>query len=273
MTLVTAIADGAYLALSWSPSASGNSIGSFDTDRNIFGGLWLQAFVPFLQLTVIVALVRENKSSAAAAAAAAGGIEASQTASPAAATSTASEPPSRAGRFLRRPLLLWLGKISMSLYLVHHPVIYYTVWGHNCLRRGLCDAPINVPDVLDCGQEYGDGDGDGDGDDGKLETCRRERNDYERTLQVPFACIPIVVAVSLALATLLFHCVEEPCRRLLRSTRGGAATATATGRSADDAAANAANAAAKAKQEEFAAVDRTSSLLGAPLLGDGQGRT
>ena len=104
-------------------------------------------------------------------------------------------------------------------------------------------------------------------------SCRRERNDYERTLQVPFACIPIVVAVSLALATLLFHCVEEPCRRLLRSTRGGAATATATGRSADDAAAKAANAAAKAKQEEFAAVDRTSSLLGAPLLGDGQGRT
>jgi hypothetical protein len=109
----------------------------------------------------------------------------------------------------------------MSLYLVHHPVIYYVVWGHNCLARGLCGRPIHVPTEVECGATYG-GDDDGGGDDAKLEQCKHELHGYLRALVVPFWCIPIVIVVSISLAALLYHAVEEPGRRLLRAPKSPA---------------------------------------------------
>ena len=181
--LSTIVADGIYLILEREYPIHGGA-----SNNTIFGGLWLQAICPFLLLTVIVSLAREGRE---------GG--------------------SRVGKYLRRPVSRWLGKISMSLYLVHHPILYYVVWGHNCLKRGMCGEPINVPSELtDCSSKSK---GNGGKDDDAVATCRSERNDYFRTLTLPIECIPVVVVAALILATALFYAVEEPTRRCLRSKK------------------------------------------------------
>jgi len=148
------------------------------------GGLWLQAFAPFLQLTVVVALARD------------------------------SDPRGRAGRFLRHPRLLWLGQLSMSLYLVHHPVIYYVVWLHNCLgSRGLC-GPITVPTSTHCSDDHNAG-------TPAYEKCKHEVHGYLRAETVPMWAVPVVCAVAVPLAFLLFWYVEEPGRRALRAKASG----------------------------------------------------
>lgn len=86
----------------------------------LMGGLWLQAVVPFAQVTVLVALVRD------------GGF-------------------SKAGRFLRQKWLQWLGKISMAIYLVHFPVQWYLLFAHN---RGMplswADWPMCIRSLDGC---------------------------------------------------------------------------------------------------------------------------
>lgn len=54
---------------------------------------------------------------------------------------------SLASHALRTPLALWLGKISMNLYLVHLPLLYYLAWIMNGGINTTPDAP------LDCGSE------------------------------------------------------------------------------------------------------------------------
>ena len=53
---------------------------------------------------------------------------------------------SRASKALTTPLALWLGKISMNLYLVHVPVLYYVCWA---LHGGVNKPPA----TFDCGTE------------------------------------------------------------------------------------------------------------------------
>jgi peptidoglycan/LPS O-acetylase OafA/YrhL len=69
----------------------------------IFGSVWLQAAVPYGQLEIIVAFTRDNGQSLAS-------------------------------KAMRTPLSLWLGELSMSIYLVHYLVIRYLCWaitGHS----------------------------------------------------------------------------------------------------------------------------------------------
>jgi peptidoglycan/LPS O-acetylase OafA/YrhL len=146
--------------------AVANGIGLQNGIASILGGLWLQAIMPFVQLTVVVALTKDKASSLAS-------------------------------RFLRHPTLMWLGKVSMAIYLVHHPTIYYVVWFHNCYTRGVC-GPVDVPTA----------------DDGNDHVI----NAYLRDLTLPFWAVPIVVLISIPLAALLYYFVEEPGRKFLRSS-------------------------------------------------------
>ena len=145
--------------------ALGNGVGMVYGIANVLGGFWLQAIMPFVQLTVVVALTKDQ------------GL-------------------SRSSQFLRRPLLKWLGDVSMSLYLVHHPTIYYIVWAHNCNARGVCGA-IDVPTGNDDNDHTMDG--------------------YLRNETLPLWGVPVVIGLSLPLAALLYYCIENPGRKLLRS--------------------------------------------------------
>ena len=146
----------------------------FSEGGNIGGGLWLQALAPFLQLAVVVALTRDGARSMAS------GV-------------------------LRHPKLLWLGDISMAIYLVHHPTIFYFVWGaHGFL-------PVHPPATDDCKGEYGK-------NTTAFDKCQDETKDYLMGIKLPIEYLPAVVAASLVLAQLLYWFVEEPGRKALRSS-------------------------------------------------------
>jgi len=139
---------------------------------NICGGFWLQGINPFLQLTVVVALARDRGSSHAAA-------------------------------FLRKPLLVWLGGISMCIYLLHHPLIFYVVWGKNGWKKEAW------PSQFDCSDAYSS-------DDAIRSSCENEYRAFLKAELFPLWGLPIVFVSAIAGAWVLFHGVEEPCRKALR---------------------------------------------------------
>jgi peptidoglycan/LPS O-acetylase OafA/YrhL len=74
--------------------------------------------------------------------------------------------------FLSRPDIVWLGKISFALYLVHSPV----------------DSYLRTVDRMALGS---------------------------RLSEMPFLFCSIAIVIALISAALLFHCVEEPARRVI----------------------------------------------------------
>ncbi len=65
---------------------------------SIAAALWLQAIVPFAQLELLVALAQDRGNK------------------------------SMTRRLLRSSTMQWLGQLSMCIYLIHYPVIYYVLW-------------------------------------------------------------------------------------------------------------------------------------------------
>lgn len=143
---------------------------SGDVDSTILGAWWYQAIVPFLQLEIIVALTREKQE----------------------ATVTQ--------RLLRHPVLQWLGRISMCVYLIHWVLLYYLCW----LLEG---KPLNWPETYDCedGPEH--------------DECVDDIVHFQNARKIPMWGIPVVMVSSLIAAELLYLVVEAPARRLLRSSR------------------------------------------------------
>ena len=79
---------------------------------SILGAVWLQALVPFIQLSIIISLTRDNGES-------------------------------YASSILRSEILQWFGKISMCIYLVHFPVMRYACWILN-------GGKVKWPNEMDC---------------------------------------------------------------------------------------------------------------------------
>lgn len=128
----------------------------------LFGALFLQAVVPFAQLTVIVGLTRNSD-----------------------------QENNIAYRLLTTPLALWLGKLSMTIYLVHWILICYMTWiiyGHSLTWCNMFDKDADCDDFLEA----------------RL---------------MPVWAIPVVIAASLLLSTIIFYGFEEPCRKLLQSKK------------------------------------------------------
>lgn len=101
-------------------------------------------------------------------------------------------------KFLRHPFVQWLGELSMALYMVHWPCIFYACW----LVKG---SSISWPSTLDCSDKY-------DHDDALENSCQDEVDQFnqDRTLQYWF--IPIIPIVSIGLASFLYYFIEEPVR-------------------------------------------------------------
>ena len=123
--------------------------------------VWLQLIVAWPQLWVMIALTRDGGQS-------------------------------WASRFLRSNPLVWLGKISASLYLVHEVLLWYVVWA----TRG---QTLPMPDFTGC--RYPDG-------TPEKEACVVNIKAWlaKRSLE-PWA-IPIVIAVSFLGAAILFYGFE-----------------------------------------------------------------
>ena len=140
------------------------------SNPSIDGAVWLQAINPLAQLTLLVALVRDGGQSLAS-------------------------------RFLCHPALQWLGRISMSIYLIHYPVIDYLLWANN---RG---ASVKWPSSSSCGSHQAT-----DADD----HCSDEVKIFKQLRTLPIWLIPVIVVVTIVLAVGTFYFVEEPCREAWR---------------------------------------------------------
>lgn len=128
----------------------------------LFGAVFLQAIVPFAQLTVIVGLTRDCSES------------------------------NTAYRFLTHSVTLWLGKISMTIYLVHYLFISYIEWGvYHWKVLPYCDFMVKHPD------------------------CDEQAD----AMVMPVWGIPAVIAMTMVASPLIFYCFEEPLRRLLQAQK------------------------------------------------------
>jgi peptidoglycan/LPS O-acetylase OafA/YrhL len=132
------------------------------------GNLWFQMINNFAQLEVIVSLARLKGS-----------------------TTISS--------FLRHPIVLWLGELSMSLYMAHWPCIFYCCW----FVKG---STIDWPTTFDCSTEYKD-------DDAKEDSCTTTLNNFNADRSPPYWAIPVIPVVAVILAAGLYYLVEEPIRK------------------------------------------------------------
>lgn len=100
---------------------------------------------------------------------------------------------------LRHPILLWFGELSMALYMVHFPCIFYACW----IYQG---NTIDWPPSQDCSHDYAD-------DDGKQNSCQNDYDSWKDARTPQYWFLPIVASVAIGLATLLYYLVEEPVRK------------------------------------------------------------
>ena len=95
-------------------------------------------------------------------------------------------------RLLTMKCMVFLGRISYSLYLIHEVLIFYICW----INYGYRQRP-------DCDAESSD-------------ECAEKWNVYNDHGLMPLWCIPILWVVSFIVAILLNRFFEEPMRKWLR---------------------------------------------------------
>ena len=137
---------------------------------NTLGAVWLQAAVPYMQLTVIVGLCCD------------GGRSLSY-------------------RALTTALARFLGRISMTVYLIHYPVIFYLCWAANSGKRVL------YPESLDCSSSYSNTTSPA------YTACAAGLEAYKEALAMPDWGIVGVPAITVPLSIAAFYLFEEPVRR------------------------------------------------------------
>jgi len=129
------------------------------------GNLWLQLYLPISQITLIYGLTCEN-----------------------------SESPSTTTKILTTKFLLFFGKISYPLYLVHEPLIQYFAWMfHGALDRPTCEKDDDI--------------------------CQDKQDDYEDDRLIPLWSLPLVWLTAITIAILTHYFFEEPLRKYFKPAR------------------------------------------------------
>jgi hypothetical protein len=146
---------------------------ALNIEGGILGSVWFQAIVPFLQLEFIIALTRDVSEGAIIT------------------------------KFFNHPYNQWLGKISMSIYLIHMPVLYYLCWALNNGKK----------------LEWPESDCTDDDVSENVSDCEDQWENLTRKTTIPSWGIPIVVSVSMVLAVFIYYVIEEPGRKLLRAKK------------------------------------------------------
>jgi len=106
-------------------------------------------------------------------------------------------------KVLSNNLAKWFGKLSMCIYLIHYPVIIYVIWVVN-------NRSIVWPEVWDCKSEYEE-------NTSSYDNCINKLHVFHEEKTLPLWGIPLVWAISLCLAVVLYYAIEEPFRRALRT--------------------------------------------------------
>jgi peptidoglycan/LPS O-acetylase OafA/YrhL len=132
----------------------------------ILGAVWLQAIICFTQLDFIV-------------------------------TITQCEGESLSSIVLRHPWVQWLGELSMCIYLIHVPVLYYICWA-------IKGSSASYPHEMDC-SKY-------DKDTTEYNNCDQEVSDFQDARELKIWAVPIVMVISVILAAVLYYGIEKPCR-------------------------------------------------------------
>jgi peptidoglycan/LPS O-acetylase OafA/YrhL len=159
--------------------------------KTAYPHFWLQCVVPFAQQELVVGLVRGGGS---------GGT--------------------LVGSVLASRPLMWLGDISMELFLLHWPLIMYVNWARS--RQPSLAWPAGISSTCrltgTCAQYAGE----------------PWYDQWYAARTLPGWGIPVVVAGSVLLAALVHYCFAEPLRKLLRAgpprprASGGAPAARCT---------------------------------------------
>ena len=134
----------------------------------IVGAVWFQALVPFAQLELVVALTQHRGTSLL-------------------------------HRLLTTDMAKFLGRISMTVYLLHYQVIYFFCFALHGFQ------PLSWP----TGSSRSPAGQEGNTDDAV--------GTWARARELPLWCVPVVAVVSIGVATMIFYFFEEPIRRKLRS--------------------------------------------------------
>lgn len=133
------------------------------SSTGLLGEIWFQAIVPFAQLDLIMALSHDGGESFIS-------------------------------KCLQHPILLWLGKRSMCIYLIHYPLIYYLCW----MIHG---RSLTWPTCSD-----------------SSDTCSDQWSQFNEVRTIPLWGIPIVASLTIFLSALVYYFVEEPSRKLLKTS-------------------------------------------------------
>ena len=133
---------------------------------DIGSNAWFQGINVFAQLDLIVGLVRINGTSLCS-------------------------------KVLRNPVIQWFGEISMALYLVHEPLIYYFCWFQNGFKE------LKWPSDMNCSSD----------DDS---SCQDTLDDFNYDKQMQSWGIVTILPIATCLAALLYYGVEEPTRKYFK---------------------------------------------------------
>ncbi len=152
----------------------------FKSSGGLLGAVWWQALVPFLQLQIIVALIMDSKNQ------------------------------SIVTRFFRGSIIQYLGKLSMCIYLIHMPIMYYLDWAY--LGRSLT-WPSNDDFAQGC-SNYQEG-------TTQRNECEDRLEDFSSHRQLQLWLIPVAVVITLLLSYFFYHYIEEPTRIYFRSQQNG----------------------------------------------------
>ena len=144
-------------------------------NTRIYSSLWLQTSVPFMQLEVIVGLTKLTQHTATT-------------------------------KFLSHPICVYLGKLSMCIYLIHYPLIQYL----NFIVHG---KALQWPDTFDCSRYINES----QSQSVEYRQCEDILNRFHQAQIMPLWGIFVIVPAALGLAVILYNYVEEPCRQLLRA--------------------------------------------------------
>ncbi len=179
---------------------------------NISGAIWLQALVPYSQLNILVAMTRHSHRVANAIGSTtivASVVVASTTDQSGTLPEGTNAPPSMnvqpsnlISKFLRYPIIAWLGDLSMSIYLVHYPLAYFISWAN----RG--KTTLTWPDTLDCTTVSDDD------NDHAYKQCVAEVDNFMEERAWPQWLFVVLPFISILFAWIIFKCIETPCNKL-----------------------------------------------------------
>jgi len=152
---------------------------------SLIGFVWLQAILPFAQLSLIVSLCREKKDTH-----------------------------SSVYKILTSRLAVWLGDRSMCIYLLHWPIIYYVCWAV------YGNVVLTWPATFDCASiiiitEEGGKEGK-DQPQAQQISCYTQLYEWNRARIMPLWGVPVVVVLTLLVSDCVYRLIEVPVRRYLK---------------------------------------------------------